>query len=170
MRLPACVSCPTHLDKPFLPTLPFPPFGNTCVPFTHIFSYPPPASFTVFPASATMVKTPRPWKRPRSSRTSSMTVRFGRDGRSSWANKMAQREERAALVAASAARAAAHGAAAKAERERRKAKRERKEANRLRSSKTQTVRLCAAPAHEGCGGEEKCWRGERRGREFQDWA
>ncbi|GAB0493310.1 hypothetical protein MMPV_004590 [Pyropia vietnamensis] len=86
-----------------------------------------------------MVKTRRPWKHPRTARTSSMTVRFGRDGRSSWANKMAQREERAALVAAAAARAAARGAAAKAERERLQAKRERKEANRLRSCKTQTI-------------------------------
>lgn len=87
-----------------------------------------------------MVKTSRPWKSPRPTRTSALAVRFGVDGRS-WANKMAQREERAALVAASAARAAAAGAAAKAERERLQAKRERKEANRLRSAKTQVVRL-----------------------------
>lgn len=88
-----------------------------------------------------MVKTSRPWKSPRPTRTSALAVRFGADGRSSWANKMAQREERAALVAASAARAAAAGAAAKAERERLQAKRERTEANRLRSAKTQVVRL-----------------------------
>lgn len=98
-----------------------------------------------------MVKTPRPWKGVRATRTSAMAVRFGADGRSSWATKMAQREERAALVAASAARAAAHGAAAKAERERRQAKRERKEANRLRSAKTQVVRLCVALRRWGFG-------------------
>ncbi|KAK1869941.1 hypothetical protein I4F81_012406 [Pyropia yezoensis] len=86
-----------------------------------------------------MVKTPRPWKGARTSRASAMAVRFGADGRTSWATKMAQREERLALVAASAARAAAYGAAAKAERERRQAKRERKEANRLRSAKSQVI-------------------------------
>lgn len=88
-----------------------------------------------------MVKTPRPWKGPRPTRTSALAVRFGADGRSAWATKMAQREERAALAATSAARAAAAGAAAKAERERRQAKRERKEANRLRSAKSQVVRV-----------------------------
>lgn len=103
-----------------------------------------------------MVKTPRPWKGARTSRASAMAVRFGPDGRTSWATKMAQREERLALVAASAARAAAYGAAAKAERERRQAKRERKEANRLRSAKSQVVRFffCFF-ARGGCGGERE---------------
>jgi len=86
-----------------------------------------------------MVATPRPWKAPRKQRTSALRVRVGGDA-PSWARKTALREERQAVVAATAARMAAHGAAAKAERERLQAKAERKEANRLRSAKSQIVR------------------------------
>lgn len=167
-------SCAPHrpLRRQPLPHLYFPYLSSHLSPFPPLRQPPPPLFLFLFlplptsplpflsppSAAATMVKTPRPWKGARTTRASAMAVRFGADGRTSWATKMAQREERAALVAASAARAAAYGATAKAERERRQAKRERKEANRLRSAKTQVVRFffCRS-AHAGVWG---VWEGE----------